>query len=177
MESARVCLVLYEAVAQEACGKAQRRALSHDADAGRRKARNRGNLCRREADDGVYIPRQQPAGGFGPRDHGGWQRDVRSRVRPPLTRYGGRASARPPFCGWFVVGLRLSSGFLGGLLVVGEWLLSESGGCGRRVPGASIFSRAPAAEPGAPVLWYNTLRQVQFPDRGVIDGRILRGCL
>ena len=49
---------------------------------------------------------------------------------------------------WVVVGERLGCGFVGGwlvvgggLLVVGEWLLSESGGCGRRAPGASIFIR------------------------------------
>ena len=36
----------HQAVAKEACGKAQRRALSYNADAGRRKARDRGGVPR-----------------------------------------------------------------------------------------------------------------------------------
>ena len=52
--------VLYQAVAHEACGKAQRRALSYNADAGRRKARNRGGVPRpRSCRHGRRVPRRR----------------------------------------------------------------------------------------------------------------------
>ena len=61
----------------------------------------------------------------------------RNYCRTVLRQGHSTFAAQSHGCGWVVVLLVVG----GGLLVVGEWLLSESGGCGRRAPGASIFIR------------------------------------